>query len=101
MPPAPAEQLRQQLDRLRQKAGSSVVVIGWSEDGKVGLMAAVTDDLVKKGAHAGKLVQEAAKVVEGKGGGRPNLAQAGGKNPAKLAEALRLAKDLAGQQLGA
>jgi alanyl-tRNA synthetase len=99
MPPASDEQLRQQLDRIRQKTGSSVVVIGWTQDGKVGLMAAVTDDLVKKGAHAGKLVQEAAKVVGGKGGGRPNLAQAGGKDPTKLAEALRLAKDLAGRQL--
>jgi alanyl-tRNA synthetase len=99
MPAAPDEQLRQQLDRLRQKAGSAVVVIGWAEDGKVGLMAAVTDDLVKKGAHAGKLIQEAAKVVGGKGGGRPTLAQAGGKEPAKLAEALKVAHDLAAQQL--
>ena len=71
MPAVPEEQLRTQVDRLRQKAGSAVVVIGWADDGKVGLMAAATDDLVKKGAHAGKLVQEAAKVVGGKGGGRP------------------------------
>ncbi len=100
MPAAPEEALRTQVDRIRQKAGSAVVVIGWAEDGKVGLMAAATDDLVKKGAHAGKLVQEAAKVVGGKGGGRPNLAQAGGKEPAKLAEALETARKLAGQQLG-
>jgi alanyl-tRNA synthetase len=100
MPAAPEEALRTQVDRLRQKAGSAVVVIGWADDGKVGLMAAATDDLVKKGAHAGKLVQEAAKVVGGKGGGRPNLAQAGGKEPAKLAEALEIARQLAGQQLG-
>ncbi len=101
MPAAPEETLRAQVDRLRQKAGSAVVVIGWSDDGKVGLLAAATDDLVKKGAHAGKLVQEAAKVVGGKGGGRPNLAQAGGKEPAKLGEALETARKLAGQQLGA
>ncbi|HEX5272177.1 MAG TPA: alanine--tRNA ligase, partial [Gemmataceae bacterium] len=100
MPAAPEEALRTQVDRIRQKAGSAVVVIGWADDGKVGLMAAATDDLVKKGAHAGKLVQEAAKVVGGKGGGRPNLAQAGGKEPAKLAEALETARKLAGQQLG-
>jgi alanyl-tRNA synthetase len=100
MPAAPEEALRTQVDRLRQKAGSAVVVIGWADDGKVGLMAAATDDLVKKGAHAGKLVQEAAKVVGGKGGGRPNLAQAGGKEPAKLGEALETARKLAGQQLG-
>jgi alanyl-tRNA synthetase len=99
MPAAPEEVLRTQVDRLRQKAGSAVVVIGWADDGKVGLMAAATDDLVKKGAHAGKLVQEAAKVVGGKGGGRPNLAQAGGKEPAKLSEALETARKLAGQQL--
>jgi alanyl-tRNA synthetase len=101
MPAAPEEALRTQVDRIRQKAGSAVVVIGWADDGKVGLMAAATDDLVKKGAHAGKLVQEAAKVVGGKGGGRPNLAQAGGKEPAKLGEALETARKLAGQQLGA
>jgi alanyl-tRNA synthetase len=100
MPAAPEEALRTQVDRIRQKAGSAVVVIGWADDGKVGLLAAATDDLVKKGAHAGKLVQEAAKVVGGKGGGRPNLAQAGGKEPAKLAEALETARKLAGQQLG-
>jgi alanyl-tRNA synthetase len=100
MPAAPEEALRTQVDRIRQKAGSAVVVIGWADDGKVGLMAAATDDLVKKGAHAGKLVQEAAKVVGGKGGGRPNLAQAGGKEPAKLGEALETARKLAGQQLG-
>ncbi|HZT82832.1 MAG TPA: alanine--tRNA ligase [Gemmataceae bacterium] len=99
VPAAPEEALRQQIDRLRQKAGSAVVVLGWTDDGKVGLMAAATDDLVKKGAHAGKLVGEAAKVVGGKGGGRPNMAQAGGKEPAKLGEALQLAKKLAGEQL--
>jgi alanyl-tRNA synthetase len=99
VPAGPEEQLRQQLDRLRQKAGSAVIVIGWSDDGKVGLMAAATDDVVKKGAHAGKLVQEAAKIVGGKGGGRPNFAQAGGKEPARLAEALSVAKKLADEQL--
>ncbi len=100
VPAAPDEQLRTQMDRLRQKAGSAVIVLGWADDGKVGLMAVVTDDLVAKGAHAGKLVQEAAKVVGGKGGGRPNMAQAGGKEAAKLGEALETARKLAGQQLG-
>jgi alanyl-tRNA synthetase len=99
MPSGPEEQMRQQIDRLRQKAGSAVVVLGWSEDGKVQLLAAVTDDLVKKGLHAGNLVKEAAKVVGGKGGGRPNLAQAGGQDPARLAEALDLARKLARDQL--
>ena len=80
-------------------AGTSVIALGWSEEGKVGLIVAVTDDLVKMGLHAGKLVGEAAKVAEGKGGGNPTLAQAGGKNPAKLGEALALAKKLAAEQL--
>jgi len=91
--------MRQQVDRLRQKAGSAVVVIGWADDGKVQLLAAVTDDLVKKGLHAGKLVGQVAKVVGGGGGGKPTMAQAGGKEPAKLGEALQLAKALATAQL--
>ena len=66
-----------------------------SDDGKVGLIAAVTDDLVQKGIHAGKLIGQIAKVVGGGGGGRPNMAQAGGKEPAKLGEALELAQQLA------
>ena len=93
MPAGPEEQMRQQVDRLRQKASSAVVVIGWADDGKVQLLAAVTEDLVKKGLHAGKLVGQVAKVVGG-GGGKPTMAQAGGKEPAKLGEALELAKTL-------
>jgi alanyl-tRNA synthetase len=100
VPAGPDDQIRQQVDRLKQKAGSGVVVVGWSDDGKVGLIAAVTDDLTKKGLHAGKLVGEVAKVVGGGGGGKPSMAQAGGKEPAKLGEALRLAKQRAGEQLG-
>jgi alanyl-tRNA synthetase len=101
MPAAPAEQMRQQVDRLRQKAGSGVVVIGWTDDGKVGLIAAATEDLTKKGADAGKLVGAAAQVVGGKGGGRKDMAQAGGKDPAKLPEALQVARKLAAEQIGA
>jgi alanyl-tRNA synthetase len=100
VPAAPAEAIRSQIDRLRQKAGSSVIALGWAEEGKVGLLVAVTEDLVKKGLHAGKLVGEAARAAEGKGGGNPTLAQAGGKNPAKLGEALARAKQLAAEQLG-
>src|SRR5262249_10138134 len=101
MPACPEEQMRQQIDRLRQKAGSAVVLLGWADDGKVQLIAAVTDDLVKKGLHAGKLVGQVATVVGGKGGGKPNMAQAGGKEPDKLGEALALGKKLVGEQLGA
>ncbi len=99
MPSASTEQMRQQVDRLRQKAGSGVVVIGWTEDGKVALLAAVTEDLTKKGVDAGKLVGAAAQVVGGKGGGRKDMAQAGGKDPSKLAEALQVARNLAEEQL--
>jgi alanyl-tRNA synthetase len=61
-------------------------------DGKPILVAAVTEDLVKRGLHAGKLVQVAAKVIGGGGGGRPTLAQAGGKDPSKISEALDSAR---------
>jgi alanyl-tRNA synthetase len=99
VPAGPIDAMRQQMDRLKQKAKSAVAVLGWVDDGKVGLLAAVTDDLVKKGVEAGKLVGEAAKVVGGKGGGRKEMAQAGGANPAKLGEALELARRLVMEQL--
>jgi alanyl-tRNA synthetase len=99
VPAGQDEQIRQQVDRLRQKAGSAVILLGWSDDGKVSLLAAVTDDLVKKGLHAGKLVGQVAKVVGGGGGGKPTLAQAGGKEPGKLGEALQLGRKLASEQL--
>jgi len=82
-----ADGLRAVADTLRDRLGSGVVVVGSVADGKVNLVAAVTKDLVKR-FHAGKLVQEVAKVVGGGGGGRPDLAQAGGKDPGKLDEAL-------------
>jgi alanyl-tRNA synthetase len=100
MPSGPDEPMRQQVDCLRQKAGSAVVVLGWpTDEGKVQLLAAVTGDLIKKGLHAGKLIGQVAKVVGGGGGGKPDMAQAGGKDPAKLGEALELARTLATQQL--
>jgi alanyl-tRNA synthetase len=94
MPAAPLDQMRQQMDRLRTKAGSAAVLIGWVDEGKVTLMAAITDDLTKKGLEAGKLVGEVAKVVGGKGGGRKDMAQAGGNDPAKLGDALQLGRSL-------
>ena len=75
------------------------MVVGWSDEGKVGLTAAATDDLVKRGIHAGKLVGEVAKIVGGGGGGKPTMAQAGGKEPAKLASALETARKLIEVQL--
>ena len=99
VPAAGVEQIRTQLDRLRQKAGTSVVLVGWADEGKVGFMSAVTDDLTAK-VQAGKLVGEVAKVCGGKGGGRPDMAQAGGSDPAKLGEALALGAKLIGEKLG-
>jgi alanyl-tRNA synthetase len=82
------EGLRQLVDSLRQKLGSGVVALGMPEDGKVALIAGVTKDLTAK-VHAGKLIQALAKQVGGSGGGRPDLAEAGGKDTSALKSALR------------
>jgi len=81
------EGLRQLVDSLRQKLGSGVVALGMPEDGKVALIAGVTKDLTGK-VHAGKLMQALAPMVGGKGGGRPDLAEAGGKDTGALKSAL-------------
>ena len=81
------ESLRQLVDSLRQKIGSGVVVLGTAEDGKVALIAGVTKDLTAK-VHAGKMIQTLAKLVGGSGGGRPDLAEAGGKDTSALKSAL-------------
>jgi alanyl-tRNA synthetase len=100
MPSGPDEALRAHVDRMKQKLASGAVVVGWTDDaGKVGLLVAATDDMVKKGLHAGKLVGQLAKVVGGGGGGKPTMAQAGGKDPSKLGEALALAMTLVKQQV--
>jgi alanyl-tRNA synthetase len=91
-----AEGLRAVADTLRDRLGSGVVCVGSAVDGKVNLVTAVTKDLVKR-FPAGKLIQEVARVVGGGGGGRPDLAQAGGKEPGRLDEALRLVYDLVGR----
>jgi len=81
------EGLRQLVDSLRQKLGSGVVALGMPENGKVALIAGVTKDLTAK-VHAGKLIQALAKQVGGSGGGRPDLAEAGGKDTSALKSAL-------------
>ncbi len=81
------ESLRQLVDSLRQKIGSGVVALGTADDGKVALIAGVTKDLTAK-VHAGKLIQALAKMVGGSGGGRPDLAEAGGKDTSALKSAL-------------
>lgn len=102
MPAGPDEAMRAQIDRLREKAGSAVIVIGWAADAdKVGFLSMVTDDLKAKGPHAGNLVKEVSAVAGGKGGGKPTgLAQGGGKDPAKLGEALAKANELIRAALG-
>ncbi len=81
------EALRQLVDSLRQKLGSGVVVLASTEDGKVALITAVTKDLTPR-LHAGKIVQELAALVGGSGGGRPDLAEAGGKDTSGIEKAL-------------
>jgi alanyl-tRNA synthetase len=87
VPAAPPGELRNLADALRAKVGSGVVVLGTRDGGKVSLVAAVTPDLTDR-VQAGRLVQELAALVGGGGGGRPDFAQAGGKEPEKLPAAL-------------
>ena len=94
-----ADGLRAVADTLRNRLGSGVVCVGSVVDGKVNLIAAVTKDLTSR-FQAGKLIQEVAKAVGGGGGGRPDLAQAGGKDPAKLDAALELAYAYVGRAAG-
>ncbi len=83
------ETLRLFADQLRHEGGSVAVLLGTEIDGKVSLLAAVTPDLVKRGVKAGDCVREAAKLVGGGGGGRPDLAEAGGKDPSQLDAAIQ------------
>ena len=92
--------LRTMGDQLKQKLGSGVVVLASGKDGKVSLMAMATDDVVKKGVHAGNIIKAAAAVCGGGGGGRPNMAQAGGKDASKIEDALEKAKAVVAEQLG-
>jgi alanyl-tRNA synthetase len=80
--------LRQLADRLRDRQQSGVVVLGAVFDDKPALLAMVSPDLVSRGLKAGDIIREIAQYVEGRGGGRPDLAEAGGKNAAGLDEAL-------------
>jgi len=84
--------LRDLTDQLADKLGGGVVVLASEQDGKVNLVAKATDDAQAKGAHAGNLIKAIAALVGGGGGGRPNMAQAGGKNPAGIPSAIEEAK---------
>lgn len=96
---ASIEQAREAVDMLKKKAKSAAIVLGFTDDGKVTLLAGVTDDLIKKGLKAGDIVKEIAPLVGGGGGGRPQMAQAGGKNPEKIPDALKKAADLIKEKL--
>jgi len=98
IPDADSETLSNMADRAAQKKGSAIVVLGSASNGKVTFVAKATPDLVKRGIHAGNLVREVAKIAGGGGGGRPDFAQAGGKDPAKLSDALAAVPALVKQQ---
>jgi alanyl-tRNA synthetase len=87
------DRAREAIDMLKKKAKSAAIVLAYEEEGKVMLLAGVTDDLIKT-LKAGDIVKTIAPIVDGGGGGKPQMAQAGGKNPAKIDEALRKATEL-------
>jgi alanyl-tRNA synthetase len=93
VPDASAEVLRTLLDRFRAEHPTGVAVLGSVQEGRPLLVAMVTQDLVPRGLHAGELAKAAAAPMGGSGGGKPTLAQAGGKDPERLQDALRAARE--------
>jgi alanyl-tRNA synthetase len=96
--PLPPQSLMQMTDYLREKQKSAVIVLGTIYNDKLSFLANVSTDLVAKGYNAGNIVREVAKVTGGSGGGKPTMAQAGGKDKTKIDEALQLVKILVAQQ---
>lgn len=86
--------LRELGDSLKEKLGEGVIVLASKVGGKVNLVAMTTEGAMAKGAHAGNLIKGIAALVGGGGGGRPNMAQAGGKNPAGIEDALTKAREV-------
>jgi len=95
----PVEQARRTIDMLKKKAKSAAVVLGLAENERAILLAAMTDDLVKKGLSAVEIVKEIAPIVDGGGGGRDRMAQAGGTKPEKINDALTKARQILNQKL--
>ena len=93
--------LRDLGDELKTKLGEGVIVLLSEMDGKVSIVAMATDGAMAKGAHAGNLIKSIAGIVGGGGGGRPNMAQAGGKNPAGIDECLKAAVKTVEEQINA
>ena len=91
--------LRDLGDQLKAKIAEGVVVLMSDLDGKVNMVAMATDGAMKKGAHAGNLIKGIAALVGGGGGGRPNMAQAGGKNPAGIDEAITKSAEVLKEQI--
>ena len=91
--------LRDLGDQLKDKLGEGVIVIASNAGDKVNLIAMATDGAMAKGAHAGNLIKGIAGLVGGGGGGRPNMAQAGGKNPAGIPDAIAKAKEVLAEQI--
>lgn len=87
------EGLRKMVDDLKQKVESAIILLASVEEGKVNLVAGVTKDLLTRGIHAGQLIKEVATRCGGGGGGRPDMAQAGGKEPEKLSQALQFVEE--------
>ncbi|MEM1446945.1 MAG: alanine--tRNA ligase, partial [Planctomycetota bacterium] len=97
---ADGKTLRVAMDVIRKKRPSSAMLLAASSEGKVALLASVPEDAVKKGLRAGDWIREIASMVGGGGGGRPDMAQAGGKDASKLPEALEAARAFAAKHLG-
>jgi alanyl-tRNA synthetase len=95
IPSVDIEAVRTQVDRIRQKAGSSYVVLFWEEGEKVSLLVGLTADVVAKGLKAGEVAKTLAGLMGGSGGGKPDMAQAAGKDPSQLPAALTEARRLA------
>jgi len=97
--PTSIEQARAAVDMLKKKAKSAAIVLGFAVEDKANLLAGVTDDLVKRGLKAGDIVKAIAPIVDGGGGGRPQMAEAGGKNPEKIDDAVAKAAELIKEKL--
>ena len=101
IPETDGNELRTLGDELKNKLGEGLIFLASAKDGKVNLVAMATDGAVKAGVHAGNLIKAVAPIVGGGGGGRPNMAQAGGKLPDKIGQAVDAVKDEVKTQLGA
>ena len=91
--------LKETADSLRDKVGSGVVVLSNVVDNKVNFVVTATNDVISKGIHSGNIVREVAKIANGKGGGRPNMAQAGATDVSKVDEALSYASEVIKSQV--